>query len=102
VRDADVQVRASLVWVESKHGLCGADVILLAELTGLPVCWQKSRYNALPGGTTALTKAQVDGTKACTNNHLIKLERLLYAIYCSLKLSECKKIPASFSTLVGG
>lgn len=58
MRDAGVQVRASLVWAESKHGLCGADVILLAGLTGLPVCWQKSRYNALPGGTTALTKAQ--------------------------------------------
>ena len=52
--------RSELHWFgrKSKHGLCGADVILLAELTGLPVCWQKSRYNALPGGTTALTKAQ--------------------------------------------
>ena len=94
MRDADVQVRASLVWAESKHGLCGADVILPAGLTGPPVCWQKSRYNTLPGETAALTKAQVDGAKARTNNHSIKLGYLLYAIYCSLKLSECKKIPA--------
>lgn len=52
--------RSELDWFgrKSKLGLCGADVSLLARLTGLPVCWQKSRYNALPGGTTALTKAQ--------------------------------------------
>lgn len=92
--------RSELDWFgrKSKHGLCGANVILLTGLTGLPVCWQKSRYNALPGGTTALTKAQVDGAKACTNNHSIKPEHLLYIIYYSLKLSERKKIPASFST----
>jgi hypothetical protein len=52
--------KSELDWFgqKSKHGLCGADVVLLAGLTGLPVYWQKSRYNALPGGTTALTKAQ--------------------------------------------
>lgn len=63
-------------------------MILLAGLTGLPVHWQKSRYNALPGGTTTLTKAQRSTERRHTNNHSIKLGYLLYAIYCSLKLSE--------------
>src|ERR1700683_5293998 len=55
---------------ESKHGLCGSDVILLAGLMGLPGCWQKSRYNTTGRRIYgSYLGTEVDGAKICTNNH---------------------------------